>query len=455
MKIPAFPPHSARSVLLGARSLVPSAILLGFLACAPPLPAETVELKDQQGRTISAEVVSTEGDNVTIRREDGKEFTLPKGSFDQATQDYLAQWERKRASALRKASLPPSFGEVQPGLEELVNTGLVIGVQVALAHEGEILLTAEAGQLGTDNNSPVTSETLFVAGSCAAPFVSAMIFSMIDDPAIEIAMEDGVDKWLPAIKDATLDNDTPIERAPNFKELLNHYSGMFSTRRGFSPVQRALLADFSQDLPTLADALVTQKFYRHPGQGYATSSAGYAVAGRVAELAAGKPLEEILKEKICVPLGLEHTTYFPAADHSNIAVGALDKENTPPHMIEGGFKLAHPAVSLYTTASEAVRFAQSLLGAGNARLTRTNLRNTITSPPYKAGNFNYGWSSREKNYLSTISSFQKYRGTIKMDYTTNTVVAAFWTIRVIAQDGRASGEVFRLINAPLKDLVAP
>jgi len=55
------------------------------------------EFKDARGRTIQARVLQVNGDEVTIQRRDGKEFTVPIASFSQADQDFLRGKSERQA----------------------------------------------------------------------------------------------------------------------------------------------------------------------------------------------------------------------------------------------------------------------------------------------------------------------------------------------------------------------
>ena len=45
------------------------------------------------GKTIEAEIVSATGDKVVIRREDGKQFTVPVKTLSEDDQKFIAQWK--------------------------------------------------------------------------------------------------------------------------------------------------------------------------------------------------------------------------------------------------------------------------------------------------------------------------------------------------------------------------
>jgi len=77
------------------RRIVFAAMLLSVIvhaSCSAQTSGEQAgyrEFKDQRGRTIQARVLSTSGDDVTIERSDGRQFTVPVSVFSQADQDYV------------------------------------------------------------------------------------------------------------------------------------------------------------------------------------------------------------------------------------------------------------------------------------------------------------------------------------------------------------------------------
>ncbi len=110
-----------------------------------------------------------------------------------------------------------------------------------------------------------------------------------------------------------------------------------------------------------------------PNEEFAYSGAGYCVLGRVAEVVAGKPFDELLAVRICQPLKLSRTTYFPPVDDDNVATGhamqdgRLSVVELPPHPLRKQHKLALVGGSIYAPAYEAAEFARMLLQKGNAK----------------------------------------------------------------------------------------
>lgn len=86
-------PSPLRSLALGLR-------LFFFLSLASVVArAEPVDLTDLVGRTIRAELISLEGETLTIRREDGREFAIELKSLSDADQTKVLAWNKERLAA--------------------------------------------------------------------------------------------------------------------------------------------------------------------------------------------------------------------------------------------------------------------------------------------------------------------------------------------------------------------
>ena len=66
--------------------------LAAFLLCTGQLSAEPRTFTDQFGRSITAELISVEGDSVRIRRDDGQVFTLAASKLTEADQKFIKDW---------------------------------------------------------------------------------------------------------------------------------------------------------------------------------------------------------------------------------------------------------------------------------------------------------------------------------------------------------------------------
>ena len=71
-----------------------------------------------------------------------------------------------------------------------------------------------------------------------------------------------------------------------------------------SPIKRG-------DQAEVARHLATQGLASRPGTKYAYTFRGYAAVSRVIEVATGRPIAEVMQEKLLAPLGMKETTFTP------------------------------------------------------------------------------------------------------------------------------------------------
>jgi len=78
--------------------VVIAAAFLGLNSAA--LHAEPRTLTDKQGRSLKAEILSVDGNTVTIRREDGHTFNLSLSTLSDDDQRSLKDWAKQQASLI-------------------------------------------------------------------------------------------------------------------------------------------------------------------------------------------------------------------------------------------------------------------------------------------------------------------------------------------------------------------
>ncbi len=74
-----------------------------FLFAAGLLEAAPRTFTDQAGRTVTAEIVSVQNDQVIIRRDDGQSFTLAISTLSDDDRKYLGDWSANQKTAVKQA----------------------------------------------------------------------------------------------------------------------------------------------------------------------------------------------------------------------------------------------------------------------------------------------------------------------------------------------------------------
>jgi CubicO group peptidase (beta-lactamase class C family) len=228
----------------------------------------------------------------------------------------------------------------------------VPGVSIGLLDRGQVQ-TATFGIASVATDQPVTPETLFQIGSISKVFTTTLLMTFVD--AGDLALDDPVVKYLPELPLA----DREAREAITFRHLVTHLGGFYGDRfDDHSPGDDALakaVAAFC-DLPQQT----------RPGELWTYCNAGFDLAGRVMEVVGGKRFEDLMRERVFAPLGMDATTYFAAeAIRNPVAVG---HEGDPGEVtISDPWSIprrSNPAGGISTTPAELLRFVRMHLNDG-------------------------------------------------------------------------------------------
>ena len=265
-----------------------------------------------------------------------------------------------------------------------VEKGRIPGAVVVVARKGRVAYVATVGFRDKATNAPMTADALFRLASMTKPIVTVAALSLYEEGRLFPA--DPVSKHLPAFKTMQvgverLDPATgkmvvatvPLEREMTIQDLMRHTSGLTYGNRGKSEIHKlypqssnASSLEFTGE--QLIERLGKTPLLYQPGTtweyGLSTD-----VLGRVVEVVAGKPLQQVLEERIYRPLKMSDTSFLVSADKR-----ARIAQPLPTHPDTGQpYELIDPTVPRkfdcgggcgVGTAGDYVRFAQMLLNRG-------------------------------------------------------------------------------------------
>lgn len=258
-------------------------------------------------------------------------------------------------------------GEFIPGALLLVGNSEGVGVLTSVGYN------TPAG------NEPVNKDTIFRIYSMTKPIISVAAMSLVEDGLL--ALNDPVEKYIPEFANLqVIDRDSGATSAARnvmtIENLLTHESGLIQAI--FSPdsaLGKRYAAELSGDYTTreFAARIGRLPVYFEPGTawhyGHSTD-----VLGAVLEVAAGKPLDELLEERIFEPLGMDETSFWvPASKRSRIAepyYGEMADNTIERQFLSGGG-------GLNSTTEDYVRFAEMLLNGGSYRGHRIIKESTL------------------------------------------------------------------------------
>jgi len=246
------------------------------------------------------------------------------------------------AGAATEKVQPAVDAQTAQGLQKLVDQGrddgLPGGIIVRIESlRDERIWQGTSGPFEEAHDAPIKTTDAFRVASITKSFTAAVIWRLVEDG--KLGIDDRISKYLPAelIGRIHVLNGTSYGDRITIRQLLCHCSGVYdyATDKG---VLRFMFAHpekhwTPQELIDLA--LRSGKPYFPPGQGQHYSDTGYLLLGLIIEQVTQKPLAQVFREMIYVPLGL-HDTYLEARESavgpplSHNYVGYLDEHDYDP-----------------------------------------------------------------------------------------------------------------------------
>jgi CubicO group peptidase (beta-lactamase class C family) len=238
--------------------------------------------------------------------------------------------------------------EVEKSMRDYQIPGASIGIVV----DGTIVYTKGFGLRDCEKKLPVTTDTLFLIGSCTKALTTF---------AMGCLVEEGLINW----------DEKMIDLLPDFRLSDQYVTQMLTLRDILShqtPLPRHDYMWYNSELTR------SEVFHRMRYLDLATDSCDrfhynnlmYLVAGMVMEKAAKKSWEEIISQKILIPLRMTHTGFSidEMKKSSDFAYPYLEKESKFTRMNYRNFSVVAPAGGLYSNINDMCRWVQLQLKQG-------------------------------------------------------------------------------------------
>ncbi len=292
---------------------------------------------------------------------------------------------------------PDGLEQLHEAMATRVAEGQLPGLLLVLAREDEVWVDP-IGSWSFEQDEKIQRDSLVRIASMTKPIVAAAAMTLVEDGTLELAAP--VDRWLPELADrrvlaridGPLDDTVPAHRAITVEELLTFRMGFgMITEPTFNPpypiVQAAdglelVLGPPDPPTPHAPDEwlrrFATLPLMYQPGERWQYNVSALVLGVLVAR-AAGRPLGEVLAERLFEPLGMTDTGFSTTPDrvHRIPAYHAGDFQGgrpTPQPVSQPEEWLRPPvfpsgASGLLSTADDFLAFARMLLDRGGNRLS--------------------------------------------------------------------------------------
>jgi len=243
------------------------------------------------------------------------------------------------------------FAQLDAKIEAAMADYHIPGVAVAVSYQGREHVRGY-GVTNVDYPQPVDGDTLFRIGSVTKTFTATTVMRLVEQG--RLALDAPVRTYLPDLRLA----DETVAARMTVRQLLNHSSGW--------------LGEYYPDLGRGADVLAryTDGLAQLPqmtplGEVFAYNNASVVLAGRVLEVVADKPYDEVVQQEVLDPLGLDHTFFFSDAIIGyNVAASHTLVDGVPAVQpaLWRLWRSLFPTGGLISSARDLLRYARFHLG---------------------------------------------------------------------------------------------
>lgn len=283
-------------------------------------------------------------------------------------------------------------------MQGYVDSGKLPCCLTAVMRKGRIAYLGCTGLADPDSGRAIAEDTVFRIYSMTKPIVTAAAMTFFEEGRFQL--DDPVTRFLPEFADTPVhvsgEGDAmvtgPVEEPMKIWHLMTHTSGLVYGARTASPVgalYQQAGADFSRRNDAVLEDLVRivakQPLHAQPGTSWEYSVAT-DVLGRLVEVLGGKPLNEVLQERVFGPLGMNDTAFqlrsdqlprlaalFTAKDGGVELVDPANQSSSwarPVTMFSGGG-------GLISTVGDYLRFTEAMRRKGELEGTRILGRRTV------------------------------------------------------------------------------
>ncbi len=257
---------------------------------------------------------------------------------------------------------------------------------VLAAESGRVIFKAGFGLANREWNIPNAPDTKFRIGSMTKQFTSLLIMQLVQEKKIDLQAK--LSTYLPFYR-------KDVGGRVTIHHLLTHTSGIPSYTDDLAQMAEVIRDPFPP--AEFVAKYCSGDLQFKPGSEFRYDNSGYFILGAVIEAVTGKPYEDVLKERIFVPLGMKDSGYdrpvpVLAKRASGYAVTFDGLENSR----YVNMSLPYAAGALYSTVEDLYLWDRALAGD---RLLSGESKAVLFEPhvAMRGGTaYGYGWMVRTR-----------------------------------------------------------
>lgn len=289
--------------------------------------------------------------------------------------------------------------------------GVVVGV---IEPAGRRMITY--GRSGSPGGRALDGDAIFQIGSISKTLVGLLLADMVLKG--EVKLDDPAERYLPAGVRMPR-RGRPITLA----DLSQHVSGLprmptnFDLRALPDPIEAYSLRDLHSFLSSYTPT-------REPGESFEYSNLGVSLLGLLLGHRAGMEYEELVRERVLIPLGMTDTSVRLSEDQQSRLVPGHQKDLLPVHIEE--MRTLYPSGSMRSSATDLLKLLATYLAYPGVPLKEAaayQLRAPtlpLSRRPQVPGEPQQGLGMRFREFAGRIIAYHNgdkdgYRNTIAFD----------------------------------------
>jgi CubicO group peptidase (beta-lactamase class C family) len=257
-----------------------------------------------------------------------------------------------------------------------------------IADGGQVILKKGYGFANMEWDIPNAPDTKFRVGSITKQFTAMLVMQLVEQGQIDL--DAPIRRYLPVYPSPAGDRVT-------IAQLLNHTSGIVgyteiptfgaTARNPYTP------SSFVDELFSKLDLLF------EPGTKFSYSNSGYFLLGVILERITGESYEELLRDRIFAPLGMNDSGYDSTQPLLSKRAAGYDRRFDGSYVNSAYIDMTQPyaAGSVYSTVEDLYKWDQALC---TEQVLRSGSKERMFTPGLAESG--YGWFVRRTDGVTTI-----------------------------------------------------
>lgn len=253
------------------------------------------------------------------------------------------------------------------------------GAVLAVAKNGKLVIYEAYGFRNKATNTPMTKDTIFELASMTKIMTAVSALTFYEEG--KLTLKSPVSLWFPQFKDMKVGQvspdgtvtTTPAKNQITVQDLMRHTNGLTYGGRGATPIHKnfpagSVVSAIQYTGPQVLDKLAAAPLLHEPGTVW-NYGFGLDVLGLIQEKMTGKPLSEVMRERIWNKVGMVDTGFTKTASNASrfahpLPTDPLTGKPQSMEILTAQLKYDCGGGCAYGTAADYLRFGQMLLNGG-------------------------------------------------------------------------------------------